>query len=222
MKERSALCLRCAAMFPMTPGKCIKCPTCGWSISASDYVQLWSLASRAFRYGHEYRDIYERQIKRRREITEMYCLADLPEWAIFMALAAISGIIGNRADAVLVGVLKKLFKRRPKEKRHQTLGLTTDKGIQKLIDYSRDYVDGMENVDVVVRSAVREEEYTEVLVQERAKATAGVNRNDPLALQKALENAVRATARKIKRSDTSRMDRARMQRVLSEVWNQLP
>jgi len=80
----------------------------------------------------------------------------------------------------------------------------------------------MENVDVVVRSAVREEEYTEVLVQERAKATVGVDPNDPLSLQQALEKAVRVTVRKIKRSGTSRMDRARMQRVLSEVWNELP
>jgi hypothetical protein len=151
----------------------------------------------------------------------MYSLAEPPEWAIFMALAAISGIIGNRADAFLVGVLKKLFKRRPKGGRRETLGLATDKGIQKLIAYSRDYINGMENVDVVVRSAVREEEYTEVLVQERAKATVGVDPNDPLSLQQALEKAVRVTVRKIKRSDTSRMDRARMQRVLSEVWNEL-
>jgi hypothetical protein len=221
MKERSALCLRCAAMFPATPGKYVKCPNCGWSISASDYVQLFSLASRAFRYGHAYRNIYERQIKRRREITEMYSLGEPPDWAIFMALAAISGIIGNRADALLAAVLKKLFKRRPKGKQHETLGLATDKGVQKLIAYSRDYIDGMENVDVVVRSAVREEEFTEVLVQERTKATAGVDRNDPVALQKALEKAVRATVRKIKRSDTSRMDRARMQKVLSEVWSEL-
>lgn len=221
MKEHGALCLRCAATFPMPSGKRVICPKCGWSISASDFNLLWSLAHRTFRYGHQYRRIYEKQVKRSGEIRAMYNLLDPPGWAVVMTLWAISGIVGNRADALVMRGLKQLFRSQAKQ-RKGAMGLSTHRGIAILVRDTRDYMEGMDEVHVTVRSAIKEEEGAAFCGKEAAKVIRGVDPNDPVALRKALENVYRRAIKKMNCDDTTPMNRAKLQRLLSDEWNELP
>ena len=85
-----------------------------------------------------------------------------------------------------------------------------------------------------LRKVIEEEEHAHIVGGAASKAleNTGFTSRQPSrksdsnsqrkALQQILETALRTTVRKIKSGDTSYMDRARMQQLLSDVWNELP
>jgi hypothetical protein len=215
--KHEAICLRCGTYFPITDGDILTCPKCGWSISSSDFEILWNEAIRTYRYGHQYRRVYEKQMAEGDGIREMYYLVEPPQWVIYLSLAAIAGIIGNRADHILMRALAYLFKKVPKES-----DIKNEREIKVIIQDSREFLDGMPEIDIKVRAAISEEERADIFVREKAKIVEALDGNDPDALKKATIDAYREAARKVKEGGISPITRARLQEVLSEVWNELP
>jgi hypothetical protein len=101
--------------------------------------------------------------------------------------------------------------------------------INMLVQHSREYLDGMPNVEPELREAIEHEEHAHLVGRSEAirHALAKPPRKSDSdsrkkARQQILEAALRTTVKKIKSGDTSYMDRARMQQLLSDVWNELP
>jgi hypothetical protein len=223
------LCLQCANLFRSSSKGELTCPNCGWAIDAADFRDLYSEAERVLRFGHFYRERYERQLTGGGRIMARACLAETPQWLVFVGIAVLQQIIGGGAYDVVKHVIKRLYARRPKGAGYGRIRLSDDDMINMLVQHSREYLDGMPNVEPELREAIAHEEHAHLVGRSEAirHALAKPSRKSDSdsrkkARQQILEAALRTIVKKIKSGDTSYMDRARMQQLLSNVWNELP
>ena len=81
----------------------------------------------------------------------------------------------------------------------------------------------MSEVNVVVRQCIEEEERADLVSKARFDAASQLREDSsPEEETAAVEQAVRIAIQKIRSGQTSHIDRARMQGLLSDIWNELP
>lgn len=216
------LCLACATIFASGRGKIGRCPKCGWSVNVSDYHELFAEAGRVLRFGVLYRIVFEKDLEEDGEVRSMACLHEAPQWLIFCALAVLSGIIGNASYAAVKRVIHRVLPKDDSARHYTTIVSFDDVQIHRLMTFARDYLDGLRSVSPELRELVAEEERAHIVGAERAHAAEVADDTDDEAVESAVRNAVRAAIQKIKAGDTACIDRAKFQRLLSEVWNELP
>lgn len=100
------ICFNCATIFPIVDDEAMTCTECGYIIEPDLYDKIINYAFEAVYYGHDYREKYEEQINDRGEITERYCLHEPSTILCFLAIAALSGVVGNLSTELV----KKAFK----------------------------------------------------------------------------------------------------------------
>lgn len=148
----------------------------------------------------------------------MACLADPPSWLVFAAIAALSGIIGNASYDAVKQVIRRCARARRKRFGYTELRLTTDDDIEVFVRRSQEYLDGLADLDRKLVCLIREEERADLHGELVAKALRGIAAADP----EAVSNVVRSATREVMSQQTPAFDRQQMQRLLSQVWNELP
>jgi len=166
--------------------------------------------------------MYEAQVERAGKVTSMACLVEAPQWLVFATIAAMSGIIGNASYDAVKAMIKRLYADAPSKAKKERPAFATDDGIAIFVRHSRDFLEGMQVVDVTVRRAIQEEELAEIAGGLKARALRNVDMSDSEAVRKAISDSLRVATQKIKAGETSVMNRAQMQQLLSDVWNELP
>src|SRR4030095_16744513 len=159
------LCLQCANLLRSSSKGKLTCRNCGWAIEAADFRDLYSEAERVLRFGHFYRERYEGQRTRQGRINARWSLAETPQWLVFVEMAALSGIIGNAAWAVVTNVIKRLYMKHPKRAGHGRIRLSEDDTINMLVQHSREYLDGMPNAEPELRRAIEQEEHAHIMAE---------------------------------------------------------
>jgi hypothetical protein len=165
--------------------------------------------------------MYERQVQSIGEVRSMACLHEPSHLLVFATIAALSGIIGNSSYDAVKAVIRRLSSQASKSS--EELGpLEADDGMHVLVRHGREFMDGLTEVNVTVRRAIEEEERAEIAGELTARALRKVDMEDSEAVRHAISDSIRATAKKIAAGGTSVMSRSQMQRILSDVWNELP
>jgi hypothetical protein len=138
----------------------MSCYRCGISISSEESEEVFQYAAETYYYGYQYRVYYENAFRSSPDVPKP-CLAFAGEAFIWITLAMLSGIIGNAAYDVVKVVLKDLRDqakgRRAEDRSYSLLADVTDKELDELFQYARDYYHGLESLRKEVRAAIIEE-----------------------------------------------------------------
>lgn len=103
-----AICLSCATVFQSDYESDLDCVSCGRIIPRQRYTRLVRSAAAAARYGFQYRDRY-RADAQNGPLHSRYCLAALDAVFTWIALAVISGVLGNASWESIQKVIKKIL-----------------------------------------------------------------------------------------------------------------
>ena len=155
------LCFNCANVYiPKKGHPLFKCPECKAIQSPFKYKKFLSIAHYAFRYGYDYRETYENQFQKDAEIKTHHCLAQAPEYWNFIALAALSGIIGGISYDIVKKVLLKItnkIRQLHLDTKRINKFANHEEEFHKLIRYIEDFRNGFEKVHPKIRNAILQE-----------------------------------------------------------------
>lgn len=143
------------------------CSNCGYLNDLERQQKLTEYASRAVHYGYEYRVEYESQVAEQGEIRVKYSLLNPANYLEWIAVAALSGLVGNMASDLVKYVAKQALekltaKQEVEELTHEeknTLKIVRDNAtLNKFTVYVQHYYKGMPKLDKKVGSGIAEEE----------------------------------------------------------------
>ncbi len=155
------ICFHCASIYEMEDGEILTCPTCGRSIHLSEYERVMQSIRRAVFGGWTCRLEYEDAEEGKRYYTE-----PCGEILNFIAVAAVSGIIGNLSTAILRKVYCKISSYLKQGKRNyedETLidFLESPEKIKKFSEYISAYYDEYDEADAEIKNAIMEEVFVD-------------------------------------------------------------
>ena len=154
------ICLGCAEILPIS-AEGDACPCCGFNVGGVSYWKIFNYAAAAVDYGYSYREVYEEELKESGEISS-YSLVSLGDAFTWMALAALSGIIGGvsweLAGAVVRRILKQLNRSADGRGDAEAVRVFTDQSqFEKFALYIEAFAWALQDSDPQVRSAVLNE-----------------------------------------------------------------
>ena len=156
------ICFHCASIYEMEDGKILTCPVCGKSIQFSEYERRMQSIRQAVFGGWICRVRYENA----EDDGKRYYTEKCSEILNFIAVAAISGVIGNVSTAILKKVYCKIssyLKRNKRNREDEILidFLESSEKIKKFSEYISAYYDEYEGVDAKTRNAIMEEVFVD-------------------------------------------------------------
>lgn len=160
-KDYRKICFHCASVYVQEDDGLLICPVCGRSIQLSDYEKVMQNIRRAVFEGWTCRIEYENEDSGRRYYTE-HC----GEILNFVALAVLSGLIGNFSTDVVRKVLIKIgsyLKKNKKNHEDETLVdfLDSSEKIKKFSEYLSAYYDEYDKADIRIKNAIMEEVFVD-------------------------------------------------------------
>ena len=161
-KPKMLLCLGCASLYPDSGDDPITCVRCGHSMERARYNRIAEYAREAARYGHQYRLRYEAD-----GTGTKYCLAP-DEVLSFVAIAALSGIIGSAAYDLVKAVAAKIVQACRAERLTTHDDPSDPARIEELLASIRSYLNGMPEASEEIRAECRKEK----LIDAYSQATA--------------------------------------------------
>lgn len=106
LSSEPVFCLGCASVLPPFTEQELVCPRCGHRMTSKGYRQILEIAYSAARYGYQYRRQHESD--RANGITgRHYYLVELSRPFEWIALAIVSGVLGNAAWEVIKIVVQR-------------------------------------------------------------------------------------------------------------------
>lgn len=155
------ICLFCATLIPRA-GRV--CRDCGRSHDTQRYQRLAAPATEYAELGVMYRLRYEEQLREHGRIVTLYSLT-VPDWLVFVSLAALSGIIGNVATDIVKRVVARILAQRDDigPMAPEALYGSRDRipeleeEIHFLVAYIKEYHHGLHDVHPSVQAAIEEE-----------------------------------------------------------------
>lgn len=161
-----ALCLGCAQIIPSCDAENFSCSFCGFEHSGPVQRKLLHYAASAAHYGYLYRGLYEKELEENGEIPA-YDIAPVSDALTWMALAALSGIIGGASWELAGAAVRCIFKQIDREKPDslQVKALQDPEKLKKFLLYIQDFVEGLQAADPRIRSSV----LTEMVINEELK-----------------------------------------------------
>lgn len=156
------ICFRCASIYEMEDGEILTCPVCGRSIQLSMYERIMQSIRQAVFEGWTCRVEYEDA----KDDEKRYYTEQCSEILNFIAVAAVSGVIGNVSTAILKRVYCKISSYLKRSKRNcedETLisFLESPEKIKKFSEYISAYYDEYEGADAKTRNAIMEEVFVD-------------------------------------------------------------
>jgi DNA-directed RNA polymerase subunit RPC12/RpoP len=170
LKPMQYLCTNCGHI-----NENILCSNCGHQIDETEYEKLRDYAKRAVHYGYQYRVEYERQVSESGDVTVKYSLFQPETWYEWLAVAALSGLVGTYATDLVKFVGKQILSLLQSKIENQTLNNEEQKMVNFLSDsnqlnkftiYIKNYYNGMPKVDKRVENAIIEEELAHMASEE--------------------------------------------------------
>ncbi len=152
-------CLNCGHLNDKTVRVC---EVCGSRFDQRTYKRLMDYGRQAVRYGYDYRREYESQIKSNNEISINYNLPEPDALYQWLALAALSGIVGNVAYDMVKYLAKRLYHKIVGSKENKKYGevikfLSDDKQLELFTNYIKDYYNNFSDIHPEVKKAIEEE-----------------------------------------------------------------
>lgn len=156
------ICFACASIYEGSDSQFLVCPNCGHKVSIEQYESILQDARDAMYFGWTYRLQYEHDLEEKGTIGTHYYLAEYEEIFNFIALAAVSGIVGNFAYDVIkkvIGSIADFVKQRgSQEQKSKIFALTDDEEkMKKFLQYIDEYYTCFEDINEEVRDAIFEE-----------------------------------------------------------------
>lgn len=152
------ICFHCASIYEMEDGEILICPVCGKSIQFSEYERQMQSIRQAVFGGWTSRVMYENA----EDDGKRYYTEQCGEILNFIAVAAVSGVIGNVSTAILKKVYFKIgsyLKQSKKNCEDETLigFLESPEKIKKFSEYISAYYDEYDGADAKTKNAIMEE-----------------------------------------------------------------
>ena len=152
------ICFRCASIYEMEDEEILTCPVCGKSIQLSEYERRMQSIRQVVFGGWTCRVRYENA----EDDGKRYYTEQCSEILNFIAVAAVSGVIGNVSTAILKKVYCKVgsYLKRSKINHEEEIlisFLESPEKIKKFSEYISAYYEEYEGADVKTRNAIMEE-----------------------------------------------------------------
>lgn len=181
------------------------CQNCGNKIDKEFYSELRNYAHRAVHYGYDYRIEYEKQYEKHGEIKIMYSLLDPSSYYELIAIAALSGMVGNLAYDLVKAVASQIWKKLTSKKKEANLDndeelllelVSNNTKLNEFTVYVQAYYKNLKNVKIKVKHAIIEEEMADVASKDKVEDFKDALEEDKLDLQKILMDVAREVGRK--------------------------
>lgn len=154
------LCFSCGEIFPASGGEKLLCRKCGFSVGYNSYYKIMNYAMHTVYYGYYYRRAYEEQLFDEGDITTHYALIDPSDLACFLAVSALSGIIGNLAYDLIkkaIHAINQKFRTLGCEIDQSLISLSSEKDIIIFIQYIQEFHSDSEQIPSKIKRAILEE-----------------------------------------------------------------
>jgi hypothetical protein len=145
-----SICPHCAQILA-APANDI-CPECSAPISDVQQRLLVEFAREVVHFGHEYRELYEREDSDRYR----FYLPQAPDWLAFISLAVLSGILGNASYDIVKRAVRRIVAQVNRD-HEKAINVVDDAFLRKLDTQFREYMSGLEKVSPNVRAAILDE-----------------------------------------------------------------
>jgi len=180
-KNKENLCFSCAFIFEAKEGESIICPECNFTIERDSYNRILEPARDAAVFGYFYRKAFERNAKKGDTKTR-YALA-VDDIFIFLALAVISGVVGNAAYDASKAAFRRIIEQA--NARYEQWGeltqlrlLKNDKDIDRFVEYIVEFPQSVRELPVEIRMAIVEEMLVDVAVDRLPKDITKLSREE--------------------------------------------
>jgi hypothetical protein len=222
------LCTNCGKInFSVIESENPHCSKCNTKLHTIEYENIINYASRAVHYGFDYRIEYEKQIVEEGEIKIMYSLLQPLNYLEWLAVSALSGLIGSFVTDLVkyVAIQIKEFlidKSTKSELSNQEINviniISDEKQLNQFILYIQNYYQGLQNVDKRVLDAITEEQMADVAASDLAdKFSKMLMGNDKQELQKVMLEIAKATNKK----NSVKPDIEQTKKLLKELKKEL-
>ena len=159
MEEKEIkICFYCATIFRST-SEVLECPNCNRKIPISEYEKVLMNVRDVVQYGWNYRLEYEKLLKKNNKIDRHFSLEQYIGIINFVALAIMSGMIGNFSYDIVKKVIEKVYAQVKKSgnKKYIAELQRTEQKIDLLAQYIDDFCNHPENINEEVKNAIDEE-----------------------------------------------------------------
>jgi hypothetical protein len=159
-KNKENLCFSCALIFEAPNNESVACPECGFISERDFYDRVLEPARDAAVFGYFYRRAFERSAERG-ETKKRYALG-VDDIFIFLALAIISGIVGNAAYNASWAALKRIISQVRERYEHwgeltQLKLFDNEEEVRRFIRYIVEFPHFLRELPPEIRTAIVEE-----------------------------------------------------------------
>lgn len=205
---QKVLCFNCANIIEKQKSEKWFCIACKSEINKEKYLRLHALTTDIVHFGYTYRKQYEKDLADG-SLGTHYCLFNLHEAISWLALAALSGIVGNASFELTKTVINKIKAQISKglsdSDKEERLIISSEKEFSIFIQYLDDYRNGLANTDPAVRKAIMNEiEVDEAMKHEAFTKIKDMNDLN-LVLAEAKENSISKISSPISEEDFAGM-----------------
>jgi hypothetical protein len=164
-KSSRTLCLGCAQILPSSEVD-FSCPACGFENNGPAHKRLLDYARAAVHYGYCYRGFYEDELEEHGEIPACN-IGPAGEALTWLALAALSGIVGGASWELAGAAVRRIFRQIDKDEigRAEVKALQDSEELKKFVLYIQDFVEVFRAADPRISGAV----LTEMVIDEQVK-----------------------------------------------------
>ncbi len=217
------MCFSCANIYRIKKGKKAVCPDCGFVVKRSTYERLLKYASEAVQFGYDYRRCYERDYRKDRKLeTRHFLLIPAVVWN-FIALAALTGIIGGASYAFVKKVIRKIGEKMPNvaggcDKKLYNL-LNDDKKLENFIQYIEDFHSGFPRLNQKIKGVIIQE----ILTNKASEISEERKAKKKIDAKRVAAEAIRSVILKVRpqRSDYKDFWNRLAKTRFEEVWTRI-
>ncbi|MFC1876504.1 hypothetical protein ACFL2E_04430 [Thermodesulfobacteriota bacterium] len=159
------ICLRCINIFQIDQDSPV-CPSCGTQFNEEEYKTALRYAKDAVYFGYYYRNYYEKQLRDKGKVEKHGFISPPEPLLSWIALVALSGIIGSISYDLFTAVIKKIvsqFQQHPNKEELPGIHIFEDQDeAKKFMIYLGHYYAGLRDIDEDARNAI----YHEMIVHE--------------------------------------------------------
>jgi len=167
-KDKESLCFNCALIFETQDNETLVCPECYFTTERNLYERVLESARDAALFGYFYRKAFERNAEKGDTRTR-YALA-IDDIFIFLALAIVSGVVGNAAYDASKMALKRIAAQA--HARYEQWGeltqlrlLENQEEVNRFVKYVTEFPQSIKTLPTEIRLAIVEEMLVDVTVE---------------------------------------------------------
>lgn len=168
--RRVFMCFDCAGLDVHVLNDRLVCAKCNWSMSTEAYQAMAEYANRCYYFGYIYRDMYELAYSKDNNIKIRYSLIQPSNYEELIAIAVVSGVVGNASwDVVKLAIKKIICWLRGHLVDEDKVKKLESIDIDKVMKFIDEYCNSPKSIEREVLRAVVEEEVVDEMTKEYSK-----------------------------------------------------